>query len=74
MSTENTGVFRIPSLVPPETDHNQFEKGLEGLYSHVGFQYAWADYQSHVIEELNQRLVEGMSSFNAQLYHGLTLS
>jgi superoxide dismutase len=61
MSTENTGVFRIPNLLPPEAEPTQLQdKGLEGLYSPLGFQYAWQDYQSHVINELNQRLTEGM--------------
>jgi hypothetical protein len=63
MSTSSPGSVEIqPLLVGDDGDAPLVENGVPGLFSRHGFQYAWTDYQTHCIEQLNRRLADGMSN------------
>jgi hypothetical protein len=51
------GSFQVPSIT--EDDGPLIENGIPNLYTPVGFQFSWTDYQSYALTELNSRLEDG---------------
>jgi Fe-Mn family superoxide dismutase len=56
-SSSNSGIFDLPLLLEPN-DSLLINKGIPGLYSPQGFAASWTDWQSHLVDGLNKRVVE----------------
>jgi hypothetical protein len=54
----SSNVARLPSFLD-DGDTYLKNHGVEGLFSKMGFEYAWFDYQTYVLNGLLERYSEG---------------